>query len=91
MIIDIIALLEIIKLGAETIEAAIEVIDAINEAIDAITLAGEPTYADMPLPLKTEVLKRVTRIVVNLDLNLACFPLGYDTTLLFDTEGNPIP
>lgn len=91
MIIDIIALLEVIKLGAETIEAALEVIEAIQEAIDAITLAAEPTYADMPPEIKTEVLKRVTKIVVNLDLNLSCYPLGYTTTLLFDAEGNPIP
>lgn len=91
MVVDVLALLNIILIGAEAVGAVLETIEAINAAIDALTLAGEPTYADLPPELKTEVLKRCTRIVANLDLNLACYPLGFTTTILFDLDGNPIP
>lgn len=91
MIVDVLALLEVIRLGAEAVGAVVETIEAINAAIDALTLAAEPTYGDLPVELKTIILKRVTKIVANLDLDLACYPLGYGTTILFDLDGNPLP
>jgi len=91
VIVDVVALLQVVLLGAETVGAAIEVIDAINDALTLLTIVDEPAYDDLTLEQKTDVLKRCTKIVVNLNLNLSCFPLGYTTTLLFDLDGNPIP
>lgn len=91
MFIDVLALLEVLLLGAETAGAVVEVINAIEDAIELLSIVDEPAYTDMTLEQKTEVLKRCTRIVANLDLDLACFPLGYTTTLLFDNEGNWLP
>lgn len=91
MIVDVIALLEVVLAGAEIIGAAAEIIAAITDALDLLSIVEEPAYADMTLEQKTDVLKRCTKIVANLDLNLSCYPLGYVTTLLFDLDGNPIP
>lgn len=91
MFIDVIALLEVVLLGAQTVGAAIEIVNAIEDAIDLMSIVNEPAYTDLTLEQKTEVLKRCTKIVANLQLNLSCFPMGYTTTLLFDLDGNPIP
>jgi hypothetical protein len=91
MIIDVIALLNIVLLGAETVGAVTAVIDAINSAIASLETVDEPTYAGLSLEEKTAMLKKCTKIVANLDLDLACWPLGYTTTILFDHDGNPIP
>lgn len=91
IIIDVIALLEVVLAGAEVIGAAVEIIDAITSALDLLSIVGEPAYGELTLEQKTDVLKRCTKIVRNLDLSLNCFPLGYTTTLLFDLDGNPIP
>jgi len=90
VIIDILALLEIVKLGAEFVGAVSETINAIQDAIDLLSIAEEPSYTDIDYPDKVELLKLCTKIVVNLALDLNCFPMGYATTLLFDTDGNPI-
>jgi hypothetical protein len=89
--IDILAVIEIIRLGAEAVNAVQDILDALQEIEDLVTVVVEPTYADMPLELKTELLKRVTRIVANLGLTINCYPLGYSTTLSFDKDGSPIP
>lgn len=91
MFVDVIALLQILLIGAETAGAVVEVITAIQDALDLLSIVDEPAYADLTLADKTEVLKRCTIIVANLNLNLSCYPLGYTTTLLFDLDGNPIP
>jgi len=39
---------------------------------------------------ETGVLKAYTGNVSVLNLNLACYPLGYPTTILFDEDGNLI-
>lgn len=91
MYVDVIALLEVVLLGAEAVGAAAEVIAAIQDALDLLSIANEPSYSDLSLEQKTVVLRRCTKIVANLDLDLNCFPLGYTTTLLFDLEGNPVP
>lgn len=81
---DILALLEIIQLGADTVAA-------IQAIIDLLTPEEIPAYNDLTLEEKTEMLKKCTKMVANLNLNINCFPLGYTTTLLFDTDGNPLP
>lgn len=72
------------------IQWAQDVVTKIEELSDALAMHNEPTYADLTLEQKTEILKRCTRIVANLDLDLACYPLGYTTTILFDLDGNPV-
>lgn len=72
------------------IQWAQDVVEKIEELSDALALHNEPTYADLTPEQKTEILKRCTRIVANLDLDLACYPLGYTTTILFDKDGNPV-
>lgn len=84
MIIDFIALLEIVQLGAETVEA----IQALIALLDPVEI---PQYDDLTQEEKNELLKKCTIIIANLNLNLACFPTGWTTALLFDLEGNPVP
>lgn len=75
----------------EVANATAEIIVALSDLIELLTGTEQPDYANLTLEEKTETLKRVTRIVANLDLDLACYPLGYTTTILFDLEGNPVP
>lgn len=84
MVIDILALLAIVQLGADTVEAVQALIDIVNGE-------AQPDYSDLTLEEKTALLKECTKIVANLQLHLSCFPLGYETTLLFDLDGNPVP
>ncbi len=83
MVIDILALLQIIQLGAETVAA-------IQEIIDLLTPEEIPEYADLTDEEKLDMLKRCTKMIANLDLNLACYPTGWTTTIVFDRDGNPV-
>jgi len=40
---------------------------------------------------KNEILKKLTGCVVGTDANVAIYPLGYTTVVIFDEDGNPIP
>jgi len=91
VIIDVIALLQIVLAGAEFVGAVAETINAIQDAIDLISIADEPSYTDLDYDDKVLLLKRCTKIIANLGLDVSCFPMGYSTTLLFDLDGNPIP
>lgn len=84
MIIDVLGLLAVVQLGAETVAA-------IQDLIDFINGEDEPDYTDLTPEEKTEMLKHLTIIIVKLGLDISCFPVGYTTTLLFDIEGNPLP
>lgn len=84
MIIDIIALIEIVQLGAETVEA-------IQALIALLSPEEIPEYNDLTYEEKKAMLKKCTKIVANLNLDLSCFPMGYATTVLFDLDGNPVP
>ena len=84
MIIDVLGLLAVVELGAETVAA-------IQDLIDFINGEEEPDYTDLTPEEKTEMLKKLTIIIARLGLDLNCFPVGYTTTLLFDTNGNPLP
>lgn len=84
MIEAILLLLELIAIGEETVET-------VTEILDLLGLLPDRDYSDLTLEEKTELLKECTKIVANLQLDLACFPLGYTTTILFDLEGNPLP
>jgi hypothetical protein len=39
---------------------------------------------------QTALLKALTGSVVVLNAPIACYPLGYVTTVLFDSDGNPL-
>lgn len=91
MLEDILAILAILHDVAEGAHLAADVIADLQAAYDILFGIGEPQYSEMTLEQKTLLLKRCTKIVVNLDLDLACFPLGYTTAICFDLDGNPIP
>lgn len=91
MLADVLALLAILRDVATALGLAAEIIDDLTAAYDLLFGLGEPSYAELDNDAKTEILKRCTKIVANLDLDLNCFPLGYTTTLLFDLDGNPVP
>lgn len=91
MLADILALLALLRDVAEAVGTAAEIIDTLTAAYDLLFGIGEPSYASLSLEDKTAVLKRCTKIIANLDLDLACYPTGYNTTILFDHDGNPIP
>jgi hypothetical protein len=91
MIEDVLALLAILRDVSEALSLASGIIDDITAAYDLLFGLGEPSYTELSNDAKTEILKRCTKIVANLDLDLNCYPLGYNTTLIFDLDGNPIP
>lgn len=80
----IILFLELVAIGEETVET-------VTEVLTLLGLVPDRSFDDLTLEEKTEVLKECTKIVANLNLDLACYPLGHTTTLLFDLDGNPIP
>lgn len=91
MIEDVLALLLILKDISEALSLASEIIDDLQGAYDLLFGLGEPSYTELSLEDKTRILKQCTKIVANLGLNLSCYPLGYNTTILFDLAGNPVP
>jgi len=91
MIADILAILEILQSVSEGLGLAAEIIENLTSAYDLLFGLGEPSYAELDDEAKTAILKRCTKIVANLGLNLSCYPLGYTTTILFDLDGNPVP
>lgn len=84
MFVDVIAILQLIALGAETVEA-------ITDLLAAIGIEPQKDYADLTPEEKLQVLKDCTKIVVRLNLDLNCMPMGEATTICFDLDGNPIP
>jgi len=36
------------------------------------------------------LLRSVTGMISKLNVNVACYPVGYPTTILFDGDGNPV-
>lgn len=84
MIIDLIGLLEIVALGAETV-------GAITTLLDAIATEPQPDYSGLTDAQKLDLLKRCTMIVVRLNVEVNCMPMGATTAICFDSDGNPIP
>lgn len=84
------ALLSDILILLEVANFTVEIVAALAELVELLSGTEEPDYADLSLEEKTDTLKRCTKIVANLGLDLACYPLGYATTILFDLDGNPI-
>lgn len=91
MLADVLALLAILRDVAEALSLASEIIDDLTAAYDLLFGLGEPSYSELDNDAKTEILKRCTKIIANLNLDLACYPTGYNTTILFDLDGNPLP
>jgi len=91
MIEDLLFIIQLIHDVAEAAHEGAEIIADLQAAYDVLFGIGDPQYTDMDLDSKTLLLKRCTKIVANLDLDLACYPLGYTTAILFDLDGNPVP
>lgn len=75
---------QLAALGLETVEA-------IEELLGIEIIGTERNYSELTYDEKVAILKECTKTVANLGLNLSCFPLGYETTILFDLDGNPVP
>lgn len=83
----------IIDLGfvLDLIITATELKAKLEEVRDILLVEGAPAYIDWSYEDRKQMLKDCTRIVANLGLDLACYPMGYTTTILFDQDGNPVP
>lgn len=91
MIEDVLALLILLRDAAEALELGAEIIANLVAAADLLFGMGEPSYQELSIEEKTVILKRCTKIIANLNLDLSCYPTGYVTTVLFDLDGNPYP
>lgn len=80
----IVLFLELVAIGEETVET-------VTEVLALLGLLPDRPISDLTPEEKLEVLKECTKIIANLDLDLACYPTGYTTTICFDLDGNPIP
>lgn len=60
-----------------------------NDLVAAIE--GAPPPEVFSYEERVEALKRLTGQIAALDLDIACYPTGYATTLLFDRDGNLLP
>lgn len=83
------ALLELLGLALSWAGLFAEVEATYNRLRIEIEAAGQPE-AFTPEE-RAEMLRRLTGQIAALDLDLACYPTGYTTTLLFDREGNLLP
>jgi hypothetical protein len=82
--VDLVALLEFIELVNE--------LKAIYDALVELFESEEPPIAvELTLQDRKQILRDCTITVDRLNLDLSCFPLGFETTLLFDSDGNPVP
>jgi hypothetical protein len=88
---DLLALLVMLRDLSEALSLASEIIDNLTAAYDLLIGLGEPSYAELDEATRTMILKRCTKIIANLNSNLACYPTGYNTTVLFDLDGNLLP
>lgn len=79
----ILLFLELVAIGEETVET-------ITEIITLLGLVPDRPIDDLTEEEKREVLRECTKLIVRLNLNLSCFPTGYETTVLFDLDGNLI-
>lgn len=63
----------------------------LSASIDA-AIASNPDDWEVEItePEQTALLKAFTGSVVRLNTDLACYPLGYLTEMLFDEDGNPV-
>lgn len=84
MFVDLLFLLEFLELVA-TLKARIDEVAALFEGEDP------PSLVELPYEERVAMLKEATLLIRRLELNIACYPTGYTTVLLFDMDGNPIP
>jgi len=82
VVIDIVGLLGLVSLGAEAVEA-------VSQLLAAIAGEPEPDYSDLTYEEKKDLLKQCTLIVVRLGLDVNCYPLGNETTKLYNVDGTP--
>lgn len=83
MVIDILALLEVVQLGAEAVAA-------LQELLTLITGEEQPDYEDLTYEEKLEVLKRCTLMVRRLHLDIACYPLTATSVVFYGPDGEPL-
>lgn len=60
---------------------------AVSAALSADLSAPDGPY---DTDKKNGLLRVFTGETVKLDVHVACYPLGYPTTILFDEDGNPV-
>ena len=76
-------------LALEHICDAVSDLATLKAQIEANRVLIEGAYdVDVTEEEETAILKAFTGEVSRLDIDLACYPLGYPTTILFDTDGN---
>lgn len=83
MVIDIVGLLGLVTLGAEAVSA-------VGELISILTGEPQPDYSDLTYEEKKALLRELTLIVVRLGLDVNCYPLGSETTKLYNEDGSPV-
>lgn len=69
------------------------VVDLKNQLDDLeaiLTAETPPVFADWTYAQRKEFLKKLTILAVNLNLDVNCYPMGLNTAILFDSEGNRI-
>jgi len=67
------------------------VLDQLSDSIDAaIALHSDDWEIEITEEEQTAALKAITGLIVLLDVNLACYPTGATTAILFDENGDPV-
>lgn len=73
----------------------LELVNSLKDELDELTALFEgeepPSYVELPYEERKQILKDCTLIIRRLELDLACYPTGYTTVILFDMDGNPVP
>jgi len=79
---------------ADRIQLMANVIPALHELRDAIETVRFTHTEDWSMEIseseQTDTLVTYTLAIVRLNINLAAYPVGYTTAMLFDMDGHPI-
>ena len=78
-------------LALEHICDAVPDLSTLKAAIEAMRVLVPGAYdVDLTDDEVTGVLKAYTGNVSLMNLSISCYPLGFPTTLIFDSDGNPL-
>lgn len=83
MFVDLGLVLEFLQLVIE-LKAQLDDLEAI------LTAETPPLFADWTYEQRKEFLKKITILAVNLQLDVNCYPMGHNTALIFDLNGEPV-
>lgn len=89
-------ILETVAVALEYLEAALVAVEAAQEIFDAFQALRDAVEAEPPIDTLSDderltLLKKLTGQIVRLNSNLNIYPVGYNTTLVFDVDGNLLP